>query len=97
MFPDFVRIDDVKDDIIDVLKGYNQQLQSVSKELDESAQNAESIRDAIKATREKFVVLPVLKHCDVCNRKLLTRQFHVFPCFHGFHSDCLVDQVLFSL
>lgn len=24
----------------------------------------------------------------------MTRQFHVFPCHHSFHSDCLVDQLL---
>jgi vacuolar protein sorting-associated protein 18 len=94
MFPDFVRIDQVKDDIIDVLNGYSKQLEIVTNELDESARNAESIRESIKSTKEKFIVLPVLKRCEICDRKLLTRQYHVFPCFHAFHSDCLIEQLL---
>jgi vacuolar protein sorting-associated protein 18 len=42
----------------------------------------------------RSTILPILKKCDVCQRQLMTRQFHVFPCHHAFHSDCVVDQLL---
>ena len=32
--------------------------------------------------------------CDHCNYPLLSRPFYMFPCQHGFHSDCLRTEVV---
>jgi hypothetical protein len=34
--------------------------------------------------------------CVRCEAGLMTRQFYVFPCGHGFHADCLIKQVRLS-
>ena len=36
------------------------------------------------------------KECDLCQRALLAKQFHVFGCQHVFHSDCLMEKLLES-
>jgi vacuolar protein sorting-associated protein 18 len=52
-FPDFVLIDQVKDDLVEALRRYNTELEELSKELDDSANNTEMIRNDIKAVKTK--------------------------------------------
>ena len=92
-FPDFVQISQVKDELVEALTTYKSRLAELSRELDESANTTDLIRLDIKALKSRSVVVPILKRCDECHRPLTTRQFHVFPCHHAFHSDCIVTQV----
>ncbi|KAJ3333398.1 hypothetical protein HDU91_002935 [Kappamyces sp. JEL0680] len=66
----------------------------LSKELDESSNSTDLIRADIRNLKARSCIIPILKKCDVCTRPLMTRQFHVFPCQHTFHSDCLIDELL---
>ena len=52
-FPDFVLIDEVKNDLVEALKTYNGQLEDLSKELDDSANSSELIRQEIKSLKQK--------------------------------------------
>ncbi|KAI8898146.1 Pep3/Vps18/deep orange family-domain-containing protein [Globomyces pollinis-pini] len=96
-FPDFVLIDNLKKDLCQALVQYNDQLTKLTMELDESARNSELIQMDIKNIKTKYAIVPIMKKCDLCNRPLMTRQFHVFPCHHAFHSDCLSDVLLKDL
>ena len=31
--------------------------------------------------------------CNVCNGRLLSQAFYMFPCRHAFHRDCLASEV----
>ena len=31
--------------------------------------------------------------CNVCNGRLLSQAFYMFPCHHAFHRDCLASEV----
>ena len=31
--------------------------------------------------------------CQVCDTRLLTQGFYMFPCLHAFHKDCLMAEV----
>ena len=33
------------------------------------------------------------QRCEYCVDALFSRQFYLFPCSHGFHSDCLLRRV----
>ncbi|KAJ3274965.1 hypothetical protein HDV01_001829 [Terramyces sp. JEL0728] len=93
-FPDFVLIDDLKVELCEALRHYNDTLLQLSAELDDSANNSELIRKDIRNLKTKYAMIPIVKLCDYCGRNLMTKQFHVFPCNHTFHSDCLKEVVL---
>ncbi|KAF9244574.1 Pep3/Vps18/deep orange family-domain-containing protein [Melanogaster broomeanus] len=89
-FPDFVVIDDFKEEIAHALEGYSAHIDELKMEMDESTRTAESIKQDISELRNRFVTIDAGEKCSVCAQLLLTRQFYVFPCQHTFHADCLI-------
>ncbi|TFK77229.1 hypothetical protein BDN72DRAFT_953692 [Pluteus cervinus] len=89
-FPDFVVIDDFKEEIAHALEGYSSHIESLKSEMDEATKTAESIKQDIAALKKRFVTINAGEQCSVCSQLLLTRQFYVFPCRHTFHADCLI-------
>ncbi len=92
-FPDFVVIDDFKEEIAHALEGYSAQIESLKNEMDEATRTAESIKQDITALRNRFITIDSAELCSSCSRQLLLRQFYVFPCRHCFHADCLIALV----
>jgi len=94
-FPDFVVIDDFKDEICAALESYSRSIASLESEMDASAATAESIKADIKHLDRRYAIVEPGERCRLCGLPLLSRQFFVFPsCQHGFHSDCLGKRVL---
>ncbi|KAI6153732.1 Pep3/Vps18/deep orange family-domain-containing protein [Pisolithus tinctorius] len=89
-FPDFVVIDDFKEEIAHALEGYSAHIDELKREMDEATRTAESIKEDIAELRGRFVTIAAEEACSVCAQLLLTRQFYVFPCQHTFHTDCLI-------
>ncbi|KAL6612789.1 Pep3/Vps18/deep orange family-domain-containing protein [Neocallimastix sp. 'constans'] len=95
-FPDFVLIEDFKDEICETLEEYNVHIDELKKEMDEATKSAEDIRFDIRELKNKHTIIPVNELCRICNKTLLTRQFYIFPCQHLFHADCLLNSLLES-
>lgn len=94
-FPDFVVIDDFKEEICATLESYSRSISALDSEMDASAATAESIKNDIKQLNNRYAIVEPGERCRVCGLPLLSRQFFVFPsCQHGFHSDCLGRKVL---
>ena len=94
-FPDFVVIDDFKEEICAALESYSKSIAALDSEMDASAATAESIKLDIKQLGKRYAIVEPGERCRVCELPLLSRQFFVFPgCQHGFHSDCLGRKVL---
>ncbi|KAI5863100.1 Pep3/Vps18/deep orange family-domain-containing protein [Durotheca rogersii] len=93
-FPDFVVIDDFKDEICNALEDYSRNIDSLKKEMDESSQTAANIKIDIAGLDHRYAIVEPGEKCYVCALPLLSRQFFVFPCQHAFHSDCLGRKVL---
>lgn len=94
-FPDFVVIDDFKEEICAALESYSRSISNLDSEMDASAATAESIKADIKSLERRYAIVEPGERCRVCELPLLSRQFFVFPsCQHGFHSDCLGKKVL---
>lgn len=91
-FPDFVLIDDFKDEICSALEEYNIHIEDLKTEMDEATKSAESIRLDIRELKSRFAVINAVEKCYLCQFPLLTRQFYIFPCQHAFHADCLVNR-----
>ncbi|KAL4890490.1 Pep3/Vps18/deep orange family-domain-containing protein [Aspergillus ambiguus] len=93
-FPDFVVIDDFKDEICTALEDYSRHIDSLRQEMDNSAQTARQIRSEIAALDTRYAIVEPGEKCWICSLPVLSRQFFVFPCQHAFHSDCLGKEVL---
>lgn len=94
-FPDFVIIDDFKEEICAALESYSRSIAALDAEMDASATTAESIKADIKSLDKRYAIVEPGERCRVCELPLLSRQFFVFPsCQHAFHSDCLGRKVL---
>lgn len=93
-FPDFVVIDDFKEEICAALEDYSRNIDGLKKEMDESSQTAANIKVDIAALDHRYAIVEPGEKCYVCTLPLLSRQFFVFPCQHAFHSDCLGKKVM---
>lgn len=93
-FPDFVVIDDFREEICEALEEYSRSIDNLKKEMDESSQTATNIKLDIAALDHRYAIVEPGEKCYVCGLPLLSRQFFVFPCQHAFHSDCMGRKVL---
>ncbi|PKS12960.1 hypothetical protein jhhlp_000301 [Lomentospora prolificans] len=93
-FPDFVVIDDFKEEICAALEDYGRSIDGLRREMDESSQTAANIKLDIAALDHRYAIVEPGERCYDCGLPLLSRQFFVFPCQHSFHSDCLGRRVL---
>ncbi|KAL1296564.1 hypothetical protein AAFC00_000063 [Neodothiora populina] len=97
-FPDFVVIDDFKEEICTALEEYSRQIDDLKREMDDSASTATHIKKDIRMLNSRYVIVEPGEKCWKCRLPLLSRQFFVFPsCQHGFHVDCLGEVVLRSV
>lgn len=93
-FPDFVIIDDFKDEICSALEDYSRHIDDLRQEMDNSAHTARQIRSEIAALDTRYAIVEPGEKCWLCGLPVVVRQFFVFPCQHAFHSDCLGREVL---
>ncbi|EFE40382.1 hypothetical protein TRV_04865 [Trichophyton verrucosum HKI 0517] len=93
-FPDFVVIDDFKDEICTALEDYSRHIDTLRQEMDNSAHVAEQIRLETAALGSRYAIVEPGEKCWICSLPVLSRQFFVFPCQHAFHSDCLGKKVM---
>lgn len=92
-FPDFVVIDDFKEEIAHALEGYSAHIDDLKREMDDVTRTAESIKQDIVELKNRFVTIDAGERCSTCAQLLLTRQSYIFPCQHTFHADCLIGLV----
>jgi len=92
-FPDFVLIDDFKDEICKSLKEYNQRILVLKSEMDEATRSADFIREDVKKLAEKYRFVGSTSKCGMCHHHLLSRSFYVFPCTHSFHVECFRNEM----
>ncbi|KIW09155.1 hypothetical protein, variant [Verruconis gallopava] len=93
-FPDFVVIDDFKEEICLALEEYSRHIDSLKTEMDLSAQTAAHIQSSIRSLDARYAIVEPGEKCYLCRLPLLVRQFFVFPCQHAFHADCLGKRVI---
>jgi len=46
---------------------------------------ADSLNSELKIIENKNIVIDSSKTCDKCKRALISEEFIIFPCLHGFH------------
>ena len=93
-FPDFILIDDFKEEICAALEKYSKRIEELKTEMDSSASTAQHIKSDIAALDSRYAIVEPGERCWKCRLPLLMRQFFVFPCQHAFHADCLGEMVM---
>jgi vacuolar protein sorting-associated protein 18 len=93
LFPDFMAIEDFKDEICFALEEYSHQVDRLKQQMDDSARSSQSIQMGISGLSCRYAVIQAGESCLICGYPLLTRQFYIFPCRHTFHADCLVTKL----
>ncbi|CAE6455564.1 unnamed protein product [Rhizoctonia solani] len=96
-FPDFVVIDDFKDDICNALEDYSARIVELKQDMDGAMESAAAVSRDISQLKNRFVIIEQGERCTHCQAPLLLRQFYAFPCQHTFHADCLIGLVKESL
>lgn len=92
LFPDFMVIDNFKEEIVTTLENYSLDLSSLNDEMNKALTTSVKLKlemDHFKKTR--FLMVEPKDSCSICDKLLITRKFFTYPCFHSFHQDCLVN------
>ena len=92
-FPDFTSIGHFKDAICESLEVYHSTITNLKEEMKEAAENLKEIKNEVEALKKKHSVVRTCNNCDLCDEAILLKPFHVFPCNHLFHSDCLLSAI----
>jgi tetratricopeptide (TPR) repeat protein len=92
-FPDFVLIDDFKDEICRSLQEYNKHIENLESEMKDATGAAEVIRQDIENLKNKFGYVSGNQSCELCRLPVLTRAFYLFPCQHVYHRSCLAQEI----
>ena len=97
LFPSSITISNFKEEIVNSLNLYNNSINQLSLEMQESADIAENLKKQIQdsALKEKngtiYTIIEPGESCSLCKNLLVDRNFIVFPnCHHCFHKDCVV-------
>jgi hypothetical protein len=94
-FPDFVEIDNFKDEVIKSLKEYKDEIDSLQSQMQEATQNANFIREDIKELKHRYGYINKNANCtsDNCKKSVIQTEFYIFPCQHMFHTNCLIYEI----
>lgn len=92
-FPDSTKVETLKEKLCDSLKSYNDRIKNLKDELSEQSKNAEDLRDKNRKFKNKFISVHPTQSCEICFTSLLSQTFYAFHCGHGFHRECLIDEL----
>jgi len=89
-FPDFMVIDNFKEEVCGALESYAGHIHSLKVDMDQATSGAEDIKADIHALQHRFITIDTAENCAHCSLPLMSRQFYAFPCQHALHVDCLI-------
>lgn len=104
LFPDFTRVGDFKQAVVQSLEEYNQQIESLRQEVRDATSTAESIRSDIERLRKRTMQLSRSEPCASCSDPVVDSAaegslpaFYAFPCGMAFHSQCLAGMLVHEM
>lgn len=92
-FPPNTPVEVLKKKLCDSLRNYNERITSLKTELEEQSKNAEDLREKNRKFKNKFISVHPTQTCEICFTSLLSQTFYAFHCGHGFHRECLLEEL----
>jgi hypothetical protein len=93
LLPDFTEIDLFKTEICSSLQFSSDRIQLVREDMARLAQSVDHTVQELEAMKNRCYTLSSnYQRCETCHDLLLGKQFYLFPCSHGFHCECLIQQ-----
>lgn len=92
-FPDFDTLSDLAPEIVKSLEITNNKLLCLNRDIDQTLEASKNMQVELSQFRHRSVLIEPGEACFVCSFPLVTRKFLVFPCQHGFHTDCAAQKM----
>lgn len=94
ILPETTEIDLFKIDICQTLENSGAKIEMLKREMNDLSESAESISMEVEGMRKRGFVASKNQKCETCRNVLCSGQFYLFPCSHGYHSNCLRTLIL---
>lgn len=91
LLPEFTEIDLFKEEICLALEQSESQIETLKAEMEELSESAEAINDELDSMKKRGFSVSSAQRCEHCKGALFSNQFYLFPCSHGFHTNCLLE------
>ena len=86
-------IDQFKDEICTTLENFSSKIEGLRGEMHELAESTESIVSELEVMKKRGYGFSTVQKCEYCNDAVFARPFYMFPCSHGYHSDCIMKRL----
>ena len=86
-------IDQFKDEICTTLENFSSKIEGLRGEMHELAESTESIVSELEIMKKRGYGFSTVQRCEYCNDAVFVRPFYMFPCGHGYHSDCIMKRL----
>ena len=86
-------IDQFKDEICSTLENFSSKIDGLRSEMHELAESTESIVSELEVMKKRGYGFSTIQRCEYCNDAIFARPFYIFPCSHGYHSDCIMKKL----
>eukprot|EP00825_Cyclidium_porcatum_P049512 TRINITY_DN8575_c0_g1_i5.p2 TRINITY_DN8575_c0_g1~~TRINITY_DN8575_c0_g1_i5.p2 ORF type:complete len:292 (+),score=76.05 TRINITY_DN8575_c0_g1_i5:134-1009(+) len=93
-FNENIKIEHFKDQICDSLESYNQEIDNLQREMRGYAENADQLKQEIRQINNRYIEIDQNHKCEECSKSMLSEEFYIFPCMHGFHKSCLMQKTV---
>ncbi|ODV65247.1 hypothetical protein HYPBUDRAFT_144371 [Hyphopichia burtonii NRRL Y-1933] len=101
LFPESIMINNFKDEIVSSLNQYNNRINQLTLEMQESSKIAHQLKEQIKDSTSNhnkgkiYTIIEPGESCKLCHNLLIDKNFICFAnCHHNFHKECLVRYYL---
>ncbi len=91
--PDFTEIDTFKDEICNTLEEYGSKIERLKDEMKELSDSAENTVKELEKMKKRGLGVAASQRCEYCTETLFSKIFYLFPCSHGFHSECILRNI----